>query len=145
MGRGSKNIFRKSARKHTACSIIHLAMKTYQKICPESIIKHEISDLSQQLPKSDESQDVLSNHNNKFQLNNLISDYLLDTVSVSKDIYVLKDSFAIQKNSTLPLPLSKHYFQTSEKLIKRYKIMYCLQLVLSQVCVLFQVIAIFIS
>ena len=105
MARGSKNIFRKSARKHTACCIIHLAMKTYQKFCQESIIKHEISDLSQQLPKSDESQDVLSNHNNKFQLNNLISDYLLDTASVSKDIYVLKDSFIIQKNSTLPLPL----------------------------------------
>ena len=53
MGRGSnENILRKSR--------------------PESITERELSDLSQQLPKSDELQDFLSSHNNKFQLTNLI-------------------------------------------------------------------------
>ena len=51
----------------------------------------KISDLSHQLPKSDEWQDFPPNHNNKFQLDNLISSYLLEKVSVWKDIYVLKE------------------------------------------------------
>ena len=57
----------------------------------------KISDLSQHLPKSDEWQDFLSNHNNKFQLNNLMSDYLLEKASFSKDIYVKKGQFCYSK------------------------------------------------
>ena len=57
-----------------------------KKGCPESITESEISDLSQQFPKSDECQDFLSNNNNKFQLTNLISDYLLEKASFSEDI-----------------------------------------------------------
>ena len=56
-----------------------------------------MSDLSQQLPKSDEWRDFISNHNNKFQLTNLISDYLLQKASVSKDIYVTKGQFFYSK------------------------------------------------
>ena len=50
---------------------------TLKQIRPESIIESKISDLSQQLPKSDKWQDFLSNYNNnnKFQLVNLISPY----------------------------------------------------------------------
>ena len=59
-----------------------------KKSFPESMTLRKISDLSQQLPKSDEWQDFLSNHNNKFQLDNLMSDYLLEKASFSKDIYI---------------------------------------------------------
>ena len=75
MGRGSKNIFRKSTRKPP-----HDVLDNYspgnenilRKSRPESITERELSDLSQQLPKSDELQDFLSSQNNKFQLTNLI-------------------------------------------------------------------------
>ena len=49
------------------------------------------------MPKSDESQDFLSNHNNKFQLTNIISDYLLEKASFSKDMYVTKGQFCYSK------------------------------------------------
>ena len=49
-------------------------MKVYKK---HHLTERIMSDLSQQLPKSDEWRDFISNHNNKFQLTNLISDYLL--------------------------------------------------------------------
>ena len=45
------------------------------------------------MTKSDEWQDFLSNHNDKFQLANLISDYLLEKASFSKDIYVTTGQF----------------------------------------------------
>ena len=55
-------------------STLHVALNDYLpedeniflKNCPESITERTISDLSQQLPKSDEGQDFLSNYNNKF-------------------------------------------------------------------------------
>ena len=49
------------------------------------------------MPKRDEWQDFLSNHNNKFQFTNLISDYLLEKASFSKDIYVTKGQFCYSK------------------------------------------------
>ena len=64
-----------------------------------------MSDLIQQMSKSDEWQDFLSNKSNKFQLTNLISGYLLEKASVSKEIYVTKRHFCYSKklHSTIPL------------------------------------------
>ena len=63
----------------------------------ESITEHKICVLSQQLLKSDEWQDFLSNHNNKFQRTNLISDYILEKVLFSNDIYVTTGQFCYSK------------------------------------------------
>ena len=63
----------------------------------ECITERKTSDLSQQLPKSDKWQDFLSSHNNKFQLTNLVSDYLLEKASFSEDIYLTKGQFCYSK------------------------------------------------
>ena len=107
-GQRQWNIFIKSTRKHiTWCtwSLLTWWWKHFLKNCLESIIERKISDLRQQLPKSGEWQDFLSNHSN-FHLTNLISDYLLEKASFSKDIYVFKGQFCyLKKNTILPLHL----------------------------------------
>ena len=52
-----------------------------------------MSDLSQQLPKSDEWQDFLSNRHNSFNSNNFISNQVLEKASVLKGIHVTKRQF----------------------------------------------------
>ena len=74
MGRGSTNMFKKSTR-----NTLHVVLDDYspgdenilKRSHSENITERKISDLNQQSPKSDEWQDFLSNHNNKFQLTNL--------------------------------------------------------------------------
>ena len=69
-------------------------MKTYfKKNCPEIITERKMSDLSQQLPKSDEWQDFLSNRHNSFNSNNFISNQVLEKASVLKGIHVTKRQF----------------------------------------------------
>ena len=77
-------------------SILNKVIKKNQ---PEYISELKISDLSQQLPKVEESQlqEFLSSQNNKFRITNLTADYFLEKASLSKEIYITKGQHCCEK------------------------------------------------